>query len=351
MDLPVSLEVFTDDEAVGVYTTTVAADGSFRLDGLSAQEGDTFRARVAYQGVDYFSEPVELEPAQQTVTLPVLVYETTEDNTAVEIPQLHVFINTDGDLLRVGGYYLVSNTGDRTYVGKLETYTRRRATLSVRLPEGAQPLGLDDAALAQRYMQRDGVLLDTAPIPPGPATVEGFLSYALVYREEAALVLAFDVPVASVVFVLPEQGMSLAGANLDPAGTIDTQMGPALSYTAGPLAAGEDLAFAVFRGPQAVSPALESAAARPVGRNPNRELSIGLVALAVGLVVGYVLLRPPSGGPIPPPVRPLVGAIARLDSEFETGNMAEKTYRRKRRSLVRQIRALLAEGAGDGDGD
>jgi hypothetical protein len=260
-----------------------------------------------------------------------------------------VFINTDADLLRVGGYYLVSNTGDRTYVGKVDPATGLRATLSMSLPEGAQALGLDDAGLAQRYAQHEGNLVDTEPVPPGPATVEGFLSYALPYVEGTTLVQAFDVPVASVVFVLPEQGMSLTGADLTPAGTIDTQMGPALSYTAGPLAAGERLAFTVVRGPESVSPRPESGTDRPVGRNPNRELSIGLAALAVGLVVGYLLLRSPSGGPMPPRVRPLVSAIASLDSDFEAGQVAEKTYRRKRRSLVRQVRALLVDQPGDRD--
>ena len=344
-DLPVTLEVFTGDDEAGFYTTTLAFDGSFRLDGLATREGDTFQAGVVYQGVDYFSDLVELKAGQQAVSLPVFVYETTEDTAAVEIPQLHVFITRDGDLLQVGGYYLVSNTGDLTYVGKLDTTTGQRATLSVRLPEDAQALGLDDPGLAQRYLQHDGSLLDTEPVPPGPATVEGFLSYALVYQEETVLAQAFDVPVASVVFVLPEQGMSLAGANLNPAGTIDTQMGPALSYTAGPLAAGEWLLFTVVNRPEPLVPVPETS---PVSaRNSGRELSVGLVALAVSLVVGYLLLRSPSGGPIPPRARPLVAAIGTLDSDFEAGHVPEKTYRRKRRSLVRQIRALVVDRPDD----
>ena len=39
--------------------------------------------------------------------------------------------------------------------------------------------------------------------------------------------------------------------------------------------------------------------------------------------------------------KPAAGAIARLDSDFDAGQVAEKTYRRKRRSLVRRIRAVV----------
>jgi len=59
----------------------------------------------------------------------------------------------------------------------------------------------------------------------------------------------FDVPVASVALVIPEEQGALEGTGLTPAGTLDTQMGQALSYTAGPLAAGEPLAFTLVIGP------------------------------------------------------------------------------------------------------
>ena len=149
---------------------------------------------------------------------------------------------------------------------------------------------------------------------------------------------------ASVVLVLPGEGMVLEGAGLTAEGAMDTQMGPALSYTAGPLAAGEPLAFTLVAGPPPVpfAPAGEGSSTR----NSALETAVGLVGLAAAVVAIYLLWRPSSPGPLPARARPLVEAIAALDAGFEAGQVVERTYRRKRKTLNQQLRALLGEDAG-----
>jgi hypothetical protein len=154
----------------------------------------------------------------------------------------------------------------------------------------------------------------------------------------------FDVPVASVVLVLPDEGMVLEGAGLTLEGTMDTQMGPALSYIAGPLAAGEPLAFTLVAGPAPV-PFAPAAGGSPT-RNTALEAAVGLVGLAAAVVAIYLLWRPPAPGPLPARARPLVQAIAALDADLEAGQVAEGAYHRERNALMQQLRALLSEDAG-----
>jgi hypothetical protein len=152
-------------------------------------------------------------------------------------------------------------------------------------------------------------------------------------------------PVNAVVLVPMEEGLFLEGAGLVLMDGQDTGMGPAVSYAAGPLAPGDPLVFTLST--QARTTAAPSV---PTGTTPARdttwEISIGLVVLAAAVVGSYLLLQSAAPGPPPMQARPLVEAIAALDADFEAGQVTEKPYRRKRRALKRQLRALLRDDRG-----
>jgi hypothetical protein len=336
-DLPITLHVFSGMEETNTYTTTLAADGSFHFDGITPEGGETFAARVVYQDVTYVSEFVTLEPGQLELDLPMTIYETTEDLSVVLVTQLHIFMTREGDRLQVGEYYLISNTGDQTCVGA-EDETGRRTTLTFTIPDGAEGLNFDGPGLGERYLELEEGFADTEPIPPGTATAEVLFSYDLPYREGFRVERTFDVPVTSVVLVLAEEGMALEGASLTSEDIIDTQMGPALSYTAGPLAAGEPLAFTLSARSEAMSPApTENAPAR----NPAQEIAVGLAALAAAAAAIYWMWRSPGPGPLPARARRGVELIAALDADFETGRVGKKKYHKERGMLKRQLRVLL----------
>jgi len=345
-DLPVALHVFSGMEEMGTYTTTLTAEGSFHFDGLTPVEGDVFMAQAVYQGVTYVSDMVAFEPRQREIALPVTVYETTEDFDDIRITQVHLFISREEDHVQVGEYRLVGNAGDRTYVGVMDSETGRRTTLSITLPAGADGLHFEDSGLEERFLEKEGGFADTEPIPPGDVTAEVLFSYHLPYRDGMLIERVFDAPVASIVILLSQEagdvGMGLEGEGIVPGDALDTQMGLALSYTAGPLAAGEVLAFRL----------VERAAGEQTGGETGEqrsgwasETAVGLAALAVAVAVVYWLLwRSPTPGPIPARVRPLVEKIAALDADFEAGRIAEKAYRQRRKALRRKVRVSLGGG-------
>jgi len=343
-DLPITLHVLSGMEETGTYTTTVAADGSFRFDGLVVGQEQAVVAETTYQDATYFSEPDWLAAAEGELSLPLVIYETTADPADILVTQLHIFIRRLGDSphrLECGEVYLLSNTGERTYVGAPDAASGRRATLDFTLPEGAENLRFDGPGLGERFLERPGGFADTMPIPPGVATVSVLLSYELPYRPGLQLEWTFAAPIASVVIVLPGPGLALDGAGLTSAGTIDTQMGTALSYTAGPLAAGQTLAIALVEDASA-APAAAAVSSRP------QDVALGLAALAAAVLAAYRLWRSPAP-PMPAQVRPIVDAIAALDDDFEAGRIAEETYHRERAVRLQQAQALLEENAGDRD--
>ncbi len=360
--LAVTLHVFSGTEERATYTTRTASDGSFSLEGLTSDGalGEVFVARVVFQDVTYLSEFVAPEPDQSEVRLPVTVYGTSEDAGDIEVAQLHIFLVPMDGRLQVREYYLVSNTGDRTYVGARHLEIGRRTTLTFTLPEEAEGLAFEGAGLGERFFEQGGGFVDTAPVLPGSASGEVLFSYEMPYREGARIERVLDVPISSAVLVLADSkgfpkpleseaaSITLLGDGISPAGVLDTQMGEALSYTAGPLAAGEPLAFTLVAGsqPGAVVPG-ETASVR----NATLETAIGLAALAAAVLVVYLLLgrQTPrfSAMPIPAQARPLVEAMAKLDGDFEAGQVAEEAYRRERASLRRQVRAALGSEGHD----
>lgn len=264
---------------------------------------------------------------------------TTEDPSQIVVTQLHIFLQRVEDRLEVGEFYLISNTGDRTYVGREDPQTGRRVTLVFTFPPGAT-----DAAVVEPQGERwivDGGFADTEPIPPGAAPLEVTFTYTLPFAENMEVERTFPVTVASLAVMAMGGNIAAEGDLLTSGGVMDTARGPVRVYTAGPLDAGRAIRFRVRTEPleMAVSPSAPTAPSS--ARNSVAETAIGLVALAVALVAVYVLWRPEPAGPIPPPVRPLVNAIAALDADYEAGRIGEKEYRRRREALKRQAREKI----------
>lgn len=341
--LPVTLHVLSGLQ-IEEHTAILDSGGAFRFDDVALAEGDIVAARVVYQGAAYFSASIAFDPAQGEISLPIVVYEATEDISSVLVTHLHLFLSLVGDHLQVEEYYLIGNEGDRTFVGVEEAQTGRRVTLPLVLPSEAEGLWFGDAGLGERYLVQEEGFFDTEPVLPGAATVEISLSYELPYQEGMQVERTFAVPVQSVAVVLSENGLLVEGAGVELAGALDTPAGLALTYAAGPLAAGEPLVFALATSPWPASETAASTDLRSVDGGAW-ETAAGLAALALALVIVYLVWRAPAAGSPPEEVRPLVADLAALDAEFEAGRVDEEAYRRKRKALKMRIQALLESGA------
>jgi hypothetical protein len=330
-DLPVTLSIFSGTRETGVYTTTLTADSGFRFDGLVLKEGEMVVVQTIYQGITYLSDFVTLEPVQQELSLPIVIYETTEDSAGVRITQLHIFLNRVEDRLRVGEYYLIGNASDQTWIGAPDPATNRRVTLAFTLPGGAENLWFSGPGLGERFLAREGGFADTYSIPPGERAVEVFFSYELPYRDGLRLTRAFGAPVGSVVLLVSEAGgVTLRGDGITPAEIVETQMGPALSYTGGPLEVGRPLVFDLVG---------QSAAVKSGG--PLTEIVLGFVSLAAAMAIAFWLWCSPARPLFPERARPLVASIADLDADFERGRVEEAEYLQKREALKEQVRIAV----------
>jgi hypothetical protein len=327
------------------YPSTLDAQGTFRVEGVAVGPEQTLIAEVDYQDVTYTSEPAEVDAAAGELLLPVTIYESTDDPAQISVTQLHLFVMPGEEVLQLSEYHLISNEGQRTYVGQATADADRPTTLTFLLPEGAAGLRFNGPGLGERFVERPQGFADTRPIPPGTATVEVLFSYELPYRPGVEVERLFGVPVASVIFLVPGEEFVVRGAGLVPQGTVDTQMGSAQSFLAGPVPAGEPLAFSV--GPPSAEAPPPEAMPAPSPRNVLGEVSVGLLSVALAILVALLLWRPAVPAAPPAEVQSLVGAIADLDRAFERQEIPEAEYARQRAALKRQIRHQLEAGHDD----
>lgn len=344
----VTLQFYSEGLWTNIYTTTLAADGTFRFGDLASETGNTFVTHVVYQDVHYYSEPSTLEAA---TAADILIYEPMDDISFVTIEQAHLFIVPMGDRVRIAEYYIIGNSSDRTFAGS-ENTDGAFTTLTFRLPPGASNLNFDSAGLGERFVGDVTAFADTLPIPPGNATVDVDFSYELPFSQDMRIERALDVPVNLVALIINSETIGLEGEQLVPGGMMNTQMGPSASYSAGPLAAGETLAFGfgeqTMTAPAGTSsgdaPSTTTGAARPRVRNTSQETGIGIVALALGGVASYLIWTSATATPpMPDRARPLVEEIAALDASFVAGDVDEADYQQQRATLKRRLHTQLRQ--------
>lgn len=309
------------------------------------------------------------------------------DPVAIIIDQLHIFVMPMDDRLLISAYYLLGNRAAEAYTGDPSGQYQdldRDITVIFPLPEGAlnvQPgAGAEDAG---RYEILDGAIADTAPIPPGVASLEVRFAYELPLVEGMSLRITApvaniaapsmdrDVPLAmeSAVVVLMAgqdgegQRWQVAGPQLLSMGEMDVGGGGTASpraqvYRVEGLAAGDAL---VLRFEAAAlgqtSPAGAGAALRSGGMADGLELGIGVLALVVAGITVVAFWggggRSPKGRITarPDAIREEVQALAALDARFAAGELEVGAYEVARRAGKARIRALLGfDGDLDGSG-
>ncbi|NPV06582.1 MAG: hypothetical protein HPY83_01310 [Anaerolineae bacterium] len=258
--------------------------------------------------------------------------------------QVHlVLVPVDG-AVRVAELHVLSNQGDDTYLGT-EVPGGGRRTVGFRLPAGATNLRFDGPGLGERFMEEPGGFHDTEPIPPGEGTVRVQYSYDLPLQPGLTLTLQSEVPVASVVAIVTGEGLELLGTGLAYQGTVDTQMGPAAYYTAGPLESGQKLQLSLMEVEAGGASAAPEQGIAP-SRSTTTEWGLGLASVALAAAAAYALWRPGGPGPMPESVRGPVEELASLEEALERGSLTPEEYGRRRAALVRRIRARLVSREG-----
>jgi mono/diheme cytochrome c family protein len=175
----IELHLFDNFTEVDVLTTT-AIDGSFEFTGVDLPAGRAIIATTRYNDVLYTSDVTQVTGEEGSLELPILVYDSTTDDSAISLGRMHiVFDFTSSDAVQVGELLSVNNSGNTT----LRPETESGPTLAFALPGGYTSLTFQDGAIGEGYLQTETGFADTQPIGPGVNARQILVSFKLPYTD------------------------------------------------------------------------------------------------------------------------------------------------------------------------
>jgi hypothetical protein len=340
-ELEVILRAFDamDASFVDSITTTIAADGSFMFEGIDPSAPVQLEPLLVYQDVFYYGDleaAITLTPEQPQFDVTITVYDSTQDDSAINIERLHIIFEFFLGQVQVVEIYILSNDGLQPYAG-----TPEGGTLRLNVPNEAlfaQPEG--DSG---RYVTLDDGFADTAPVPPGAGAFESVLVYEMAYQDSLELSRPLPYDANQVIILVPDVGVEVSGEGIEPGGPFEMQDRTMQVYLANELSQGErlDLNLSGAAQVQAASsgmPAMPSShPATTDETDETRNAIIALVVLAASLALAYLYwqgrlrLRPRTDQV------DLYQAIADLDDDFDANLIEPKQYHAQRARLKQKL--------------
>ena len=328
----VSEELFSTDE-----------QGFFRVEGLEEDSTIRYVIQAGYEDIAYQSGPIRIENGRGTVE--VLVFDVTEVDDQVTISRASMAIPTVDEangLVGILEIYSFVNTGDRTYVGDLFSDPEHGGVTRFPLPANAVDISLGHGFGPDGFSTFDGGVVNRAPLVPGES--EMLLAYAIPYTETtAALEKRYFYTVHNVTVLIPESIGRVTSPHLEEVGPVNIEGVSNILLTGSALRPGETFRlsveglprFAIPGGGPSVDTALRGTAVGLMVTVVVAAAVLGLLLQRRRLVAaGEALIEMTS---LERERGSLVGALARLDEEYQAGRVAEQDYERNRHARKRRL--------------
>jgi mono/diheme cytochrome c family protein len=332
-DLTITLVALEGNVPVLEEELSVASDGSFAREDLEIIPGRIYGALVEYQDVVYYSVGGHLLQEAPDLELPIMIYETTPDESSVTVDRLHLIFDYSLEgLVEISELWLLSTPGDRTVVQR-----GGANALPIRLPEGANNVRFPNAVSPDQFSVIEGGFVAHDPIRPDES-LEVVVTFTLPYQRSLTFSQDLNFPVDAVVILAESDTPAISGEGLQDLGERDMGGMVLRNYALAALPAGTTLE-------------LDLRGAHPLAATglSNSNLAIGLGAFGVALIAvaaglwiwnrrGTQVQMVESEGVEEPRSRnQLLQAIASLDDAYEAGDIEQSDYEQQRASLKNQL--------------
>lgn len=110
--IPVTLHVYQGEAESATLQTATTAAGQFRFEELATGANWSYLTEAVYRDVSYATQaPVGFEIGETVLNVPVMVYETTDDGSAITLDSGHMIIESFGTVLRVSSSTCLATAG------------------------------------------------------------------------------------------------------------------------------------------------------------------------------------------------------------------------------------------------
>ncbi len=320
-------------------------DGVYEFTDVTVTEGMAYMVQVDANGYSFGSDILHAADLTGAVAeLPVSIYDTSADPSGLTVDRMHVFFDfAVAEKVQVVELFIVSNTSDKVIVPSADGVP----ALTFGLPEGATNLLFESGALGDRYVATENGFGDLTPIAPGTSQHQVLFSFDLPYEKKLDLSLPILQNVASVVVMLPPEGVKMESSQLMSAGQRDMSGMAFDMYTGSALTAGSSLDMRLSGKVSSVKEDTNSFGGIAIGATV-----FGLALIGTGIWLyrqrktqeedfaeSEVAEEEPEESE-----EALLDAILALDDLYQAGNLPEDAYQERRAALKERLRILHARG-------
>lgn len=292
---------------------------------------------VSYAGNNFTSEVLAANTVTAEETLPITIYEPTQDPRQVTITNIALDIETQtvpnvGTGLVLGETITYHNGSDRVFSLPAQS-NQVGVSLLIQMPPGAVLLQVDDPS---RYIvaEKEGAIIDTLPVLPGDHTVT--LTYYLPYTNGAVIDQPFTNAISGPVKIrLAPTHLKL----LDERFTMQAMVEGEAFHTYNAqvdIPYNSSLRYEISG---ALTPPRTSDNPRLV--TSNTLVPLLLVILVVLIIIGGVLVWRSRRVTPQSQIDALVRRIAELDLQHHQGSINHDVYQRQRQDLKAQLALLM----------
>lgn len=343
----VTLEGFDKDQS-GNYqnalelVSPVNPNGSYGFSGVEMPQDRAFLIITSWGGVEYQSDPVIVSDATTDFSVPVTIYEKTDDFKTLSYNQIHlIFDLSSSNIIQVTELFIVTNPGKQAVV----VASDGTSIPFIQIPKNA-------SSLQYQLSQGSAQLLNATggfAMVPGADKQYGFIAtYSIPYNNNLKFDQPFSMPVSSLTVFVP-QGMRLRGEQVTDAGSQAIQGQTYQMYQANNMASGSSLSVKLSGKPG-------TATDSTISRQAWVLIGIGVVGvLLVGLGLTLYLrdrarLRLVEEGvneeeieedAIGEDSESIMDAMIALDDQYKAGEIAKEAYVNRRGELKERLKDVL----------
>ena len=247
----VTLEGFDKDPS-GSYQKTIEivspvdSKGTFSFIGVEAPVERAFIAITSWGGVEYQSDPVIVTTTTRDFSIPITIYEKTDDFNVLTFNQVHlIFDLSTQNIVQVTELFIVTNPGKQVVVVPSDG----TSIPFIKTPKNA-------SGVQYQLSQGSAQLLNATggfAMIPGADRQYGFVaSYTMPYARSLKFDQPFSMPVVFLTIFVP-QGMRVRGEQLTDAGLQAIQGQSYQMYQANNMASGSTLSMTLSGTPGATT--------------------------------------------------------------------------------------------------
>ncbi|HNS37430.1 MAG TPA: c-type cytochrome [Anaerolineaceae bacterium] len=332
-DLEIALNAYQGSQ--NVYSAAQPLNdllgGTYRFDNVPLHPDWIYQVSVIYSNYTFQSDPLSGNgiASSADVNLPLTIYETTTDRSALSAERLQVVVDySRSGWVQVVQMYLLVNATNRLVVAEQPG----DPVLWFDLPDQAENLQFADQITAGRFSILGADFGDYQAIPPG-TNYQIVFAYDLPFKSGDVINIHPPVPVSMALIMLPKEVFSLESDQLEDAGERVVEGAQLQLYRAYDLPLSSDLSFS-----------LRERSGMKIQSNSWINLLIGSLMLIIALLITIAWLRAtrrPLAALEDPPQTPeaILDAIIALDDQARAGKISNSAYHQRRTTLRQQLRA------------